>query len=34
MNQTKELKSEISATTAELKAGMCAIGTGEEALKS
>jgi len=33
-DQFKELKSELSATTAELKMDMCALGTGQEALKS
>ena len=41
MEQLKELsegqsvlKSEINTTTTELKTGMCAIGTRQEALKS
>jgi len=34
MDQFKELKSELSATTAELKTDMCALGTWQEALKS
>ena len=29
MDQFKELKSELSATTAELKTDMCALGTGQ-----
>jgi len=33
MDQFKELKSELSATTAEFKTDMCALGTGQEALK-
>ena len=31
---TTELKSELGVTTAELKTDMCALGTGQEALKS
>jgi predicted nucleic acid-binding Zn-ribbon protein len=34
MDQFKELKSEISTNTAELKMDTCALGTGQEALKS
>jgi len=34
MDQFKELKSELSTTTAELKMDMCALGAGQEALKS
>jgi len=34
MDQFKEMKSELIATTAELKTDMCALGTGQEALES
>jgi TolA-binding protein len=34
LDQFKELKSEISTITAELKTDMCALFTGQEALKS
>ena len=33
IDQFKELKSELSATTAELKTDICELGTGQEALK-
>ena len=34
MDQFKELKTEISVTTTELKTDICALSTGQEALKS
>jgi hypothetical protein len=34
MDQFKELKSEVTTTTAELKTDMRALGAGQEALKS
>ena len=34
MDQFKVLKTNLSTTTAELKTDMCALGTGQEALKS
>jgi len=34
MDQFRELKCELSVTTAELKTVMCELGTGQEALKS
>jgi len=34
MDHFKELKNDLSITTAELETDMCALGTGQEALKS
>jgi hypothetical protein len=34
IDQFKEMKNEISTTTAELKADMCVVGTGQESLQS